>query len=50
MKEFRAEPEFVSSEYDAGLSFNNGIDLYDCVKTNENFFIGKQWEGPEPEK
>lgn len=45
MKEFRAEPEFVSSEYDAGLSFNNGIDLYDCVKTNENFFIGKQWEG-----
>ena len=45
MKDFRAAPDFVSSEYDAGLSFNNGIDLYDCVKTNENFFIGKQWEG-----
>lgn len=38
-------PESVSAEYDAGLHFNNGIDLYECVKTNENFFIGKQWEG-----
>lgn len=38
-------PQKVSKEYEAGLSFNNGIDLYDCVQTNENFFIGKQWEG-----
>ena len=38
-------PQKVSKEYDAGLSFNQGIDLYDCVQTNENFFIGKQWEG-----
>lgn len=38
-------PERVSKEYEAGLNFNRGIDLYDCVKTNENFFIGKQWEG-----
>lgn len=38
-------PQRVAREYDAGLSFNNGIDLYDCVRTNENFFIGKQWEG-----
>lgn len=38
-------PERVSKEYEAGLRFNQGIDLYDCVKTNENFFIGKQWEG-----
>lgn len=45
MKEFREDPHFVSAEYDAGLRFNDGIDLYDCVKTNENFFIGKQWEG-----
>ena len=45
MKEFREDPHFVSTEYDAGLRFNDGIDLYDCVKTNENFFIGKQWEG-----
>ena len=38
-------PQKVSKEYDAGLSFNQGIDLYDCVQSNENFFIGKQWEG-----
>ena len=35
----------VAAEYDAGLKFNNGINLYDTVQTNENFFIGKQWEG-----
>lgn len=39
------EPQRIAAEYDAGLLFNNGIDLYDCVQTNENFFIGKQWEG-----
>lgn len=38
-------PERVSGEYEAGLRFNQGIGLYDCVRTNENFFIGKQWEG-----
>lgn len=38
-------PEIVSAAYDAGLRFNQGIDLYDTVQTNENFFIGKQWEG-----
>ncbi len=38
-------PDAVNAEYEAGLSFNQGIDLYDCVQTNENFFIGKQWEG-----
>lgn len=45
MAKFEATPIAVSKEYDAGLQFNNGIDLYDCVKVNENFFIGKQWEG-----
>lgn len=37
--------EKVNKEYDAGLSFNRGINLYETVKTNEDFFIGKQWEG-----
>lgn len=45
MRGFQAEPNCVAAEYDAGLRFNDGIDLYECVKTNENFFIGKQWEG-----
>lgn len=35
----------VAKEYDAGLRFNQGVRLYDTVQTNENFFIGKQWEG-----
>ena len=37
--------EQVAREYQKGLSFNTGIDLYETVNTNENFFIGKQWEG-----
>lgn len=38
-------PESVGKEYRDGIGFNAGIDLYDTVQTNENFFIGKQWEG-----
>ena len=38
-------PERVNRAYEAGLQFNRGIDLYETVKTNENFFLGKQWEG-----
>ena len=45
MDKFKATPQKVYSEYMAGVDFNNGIQLYDCVDTNENFFIGKQWEG-----
>ncbi len=28
-----------------GQMFNNEIELYETVENNENFFIGKQWEG-----
>lgn len=45
MEHFEAAPQTVEREYNAGLQFNNGISLYECVETNENFFIGKQWEG-----
>lgn len=37
----------VWDKYQKGLDFNNSIDLNDCVEANENFFIGKQWEGVE---
>lgn len=31
--------------YERGKSFNNQINLADTVRCNENFYIGKQWEG-----
>lgn len=31
--------------YEKGLSFNNQINLDETVKANENFYVGKQWEG-----
>lgn len=37
--------EKVYKRYSKGVTFNNQIDLYDTVTNNENFFIGKQWEG-----
>lgn len=45
MKVFDGKPESVFTEYDAGIKFCNNINLYRTVETNENFFIGKQWEG-----
>lgn len=37
----------VWNEYEKGVKFNNAINLNDTVEANENFFIGKQWEGVE---
>ena len=31
--------------YERGLDFNSSINLEDTVRVNENYFIGKQWEG-----
>ena len=31
--------------YERGREFNNQINLENTVKANENFYIGKQWEG-----
>lgn len=38
-------PDKVSGQLHTAVEFNRAIDLYDCVETNENFFIGRQWEG-----
>ncbi len=35
----------VWREYQKGVSYNNALGLYETVKKNENFYIGKQWEG-----
>ena len=37
--------EWGWSHYEKARQFNNAINLYDNVKANENFFVGKQWEG-----
>ncbi len=39
------KPQKVYEEYTRGRSFNDAIDLYDEVDTNENMYVGKQWEG-----
>lgn len=44
-----AKPNNVTvwKEYEKGVGFNSSLDLYETVRNNENFFIGKQWEGVE---
>lgn len=37
----------IYSLYDKGDSFKRAIKLYETVRVNENFYIGKQWEGIE---
>ena len=43
--EKKQSAESIWKEYRKGVSYNNAIGLYDTVKKNENFYIGKQWEG-----
>lgn len=38
-------PDRVWKEYDKGIGFKSQLDLFDTVENNENFYIGKQWEG-----
>ena len=35
----------IWKKYEEGQAFNNSIRLLENVETNENFYIGKQWEG-----
>lgn len=37
----------IWQEYEEGVAYKQRIDLYETVKQNENFFVGKQWEGVE---
>lgn len=32
-------------EYMKGVNFKQQLDLYETVRNNENFYVGKQWEG-----
>lgn len=37
----------ILAKYDQAYNFKHQIGLYDNVQVNEDFFIGKQWEGVE---
>ncbi len=38
-------PSRIFEQYGRGVSYNRRIGLYEQVKKNENFYIGRQWEG-----
>ncbi len=45
--------ERIFKDYDKAVQYNQSIDLYERVKQNELFYIGRQWEGvnaPDLEK
>lgn len=45
--ERKITPDKVWKEYNQMLSYNESVDLFDTVRVNENFFVGRQWEGVE---
>jgi len=44
-KQKELDPEYGWKLYQKGLDYDRTLNLFDTVKVNENFFIGKQWEG-----
>ena len=41
----KPDPHSAWNLYEKGLLFNQQINLDDTIRSNRNFFIGKQWEG-----
>lgn len=41
----KPDRETAWSLYQEALDFNQSVNLDETVKVNENFYIGKQWEG-----
>ena len=37
--------EEINKKFEKAFDFNQQIGLYDTVQVNEDFFVGKQWEG-----
>ena len=42
---YRVREDEVWKEYEGGVTFKQQLDLYDTVKVNEDFYVGRQWEG-----
>lgn len=45
MKKDTFEPRKVWEEYEKGIAYKQSINLYNNVRKNENFYLGRQWEG-----
>lgn len=43
--EKKTDRKTLWDQYEEAVSFKTGIRLYDTVDANENFYVGKQWEG-----
>ncbi len=41
----RKTPDEIWKEYEKGISYNTGLELYENVERNNNFYNDKQWEG-----
>ncbi|MEA4911934.1 MAG: hypothetical protein VB092_04875 [Oscillospiraceae bacterium] len=41
----KTDPKTIWKEYEACVGYNESIGLYDTVRRNEDFYIGRQWEG-----
>ena len=49
----KVDVDKIWREYERGREYNERVGLYETVKNNENFYIGKQWEdviAPDLEK
>jgi hypothetical protein len=42
---YEAREDVIWDEYERGVGFKQQLNLYDTVKVNEDFYVGKQWEG-----
>lgn len=45
MSKPKITPLEIWKEYNDGVAYKTAINLYDNVKYNQNFYLGKQWEG-----
>lgn len=41
----KTDPQGIWEQYQRGRRYKEAINLYEDVRLNENFYLGKQWEG-----
>lgn len=44
-EEQRVSADRIWKEYEDGVTFKQQLNLYETVKVNEDFYVGRQWEG-----